>query len=1011
MKANLATTIGCLLAIGPVMAATPAFTRKPTASQAGDRTRIEFAVDRECDVAVYIESAKGDIVRHLVAGVLGKNPPEPLQAGSLTQSIEWDGLDDDGKQAAGGPFRVRVGLGLKASWGGTAFADPDKTGPNRVEHITGLAVGPEGRLYVLDRISGWLYWNGTRMHVFRRDGAYEKTIKPFPANLPPERVKAAGAYVNAAGHLTPVIQRPHDFNFYSHKDCQQQPAITADGRIVLAVHSSDGFHFGGPAALGMIDTEGGLPEAAYAGPDLSVGWSRDFPSLAAASDGQAVFLVGAGKGGHAVFRAPLPRRGPLERFFGEIETAGSDNAHLDGPRSVAADGRGLLYVADFGNNRVVVLHEKDGRWAGSFPVEAPFWVAPHPKSGAIYVGSGKSAKHALVLKFSGWRDAAELGRLPLPTTGTSDTRFTWHLALDASAEPAVLWVARGWREMKEPLLRAEEQGGTFSSLVPAGCVLMQWFERPTADPLKKEVLCNGGVGFGSRRLNILDDATGRVRQVSVNLFGDGLTHRLGPDGTIYGCNCGGPVQWFVRDAASNAVARRLPFGAGGTGTTGWERDFFVDRKGEIYVRRRGPEYHGLMTIEHYDRDGRFKRTVLWSVSDGCYGPRVDAKGNLYIMDVIHPLDVPYPQELKAGFRTRSAPDWNAWIYGSVIKFSPAGGAIWFAGSHASPVNFDGWRPGNTAYENVPPKIKDLRVEGGCLTGAIVGKNACVFIPVDTLDTVAVKKFAFRLKNSTAATRAALYYNHVKEDYGTSSKHKHIEIKPHSDFAEYTFDMADQAGWKDIVRWLVFAPADNTDKGTFALDWFRVGEGEKAIEWHFHKDDSPMAKLPAEMRKEKVGSYPRPDGNELQGALWWRFGFSPLGDMARGRALGTPACHCTGSDFDVDIFGRVFAPDTGRFRVGVLDTAGNEIMYFGAYGNQDCCGPESYVLDPATNLLRPRKDNDPNNLVSPFAKPEIALGWIVGLAVTDRYAYLNDVINKRILRARLDYAAQETCQIR
>ena len=35
-------------------AAPPAFTKKPTATKAGDKVTIEFAVDRETDVAVFI---------------------------------------------------------------------------------------------------------------------------------------------------------------------------------------------------------------------------------------------------------------------------------------------------------------------------------------------------------------------------------------------------------------------------------------------------------------------------------------------------------------------------------------------------------------------------------------------------------------------------------------------------------------------------------------------------------------------------------------------------------------------------------------------------------------------------------------------------------------------------------------------------------------------------------------------------------------------------------------------
>lgn len=75
------------------------FTTKPTAAKAGEGAKIAFAVSAPTDVAVYIENAKGQIVRHLAAGVLGTNAPEPFKAGSLEQALEWDGKDDDGRTA------------------------------------------------------------------------------------------------------------------------------------------------------------------------------------------------------------------------------------------------------------------------------------------------------------------------------------------------------------------------------------------------------------------------------------------------------------------------------------------------------------------------------------------------------------------------------------------------------------------------------------------------------------------------------------------------------------------------------------------------------------------------------------------------------------------------------------------------------------------------------------------------------------------------------------------------
>ena len=91
-----------LLSSATALAQEPQFTVKPAATRISDKVRIDFAVDRETDVAVFIEDGSGKVVRHLVAGVLGKNPPEPLKAGSLSQSVEWDGLNDFKKPATCG---------------------------------------------------------------------------------------------------------------------------------------------------------------------------------------------------------------------------------------------------------------------------------------------------------------------------------------------------------------------------------------------------------------------------------------------------------------------------------------------------------------------------------------------------------------------------------------------------------------------------------------------------------------------------------------------------------------------------------------------------------------------------------------------------------------------------------------------------------------------------------------------------------------------------------------------
>jgi hypothetical protein len=903
-------------------AAPPSFTKKPVMTKAGDpstgsgpgRAKIQFAADRETDVAVYVEDAQGKIVRHLAAGVLGTNAPPPLESGSLAQVLEWDGKDDDGVRCSVAgvrpqadrsaqeatdhrspaaayqqPFRVRVGLGLNVSYAGTAFSD--KSGPDNIVNVLGMAVAPDGRLYVLSHRWQKYVAFSTAVHVFLRDGRYEKTIKPFPVSLPEERVKATGAFVTRDEGLIPLVYRSivSGPSYYPNNDVQHQPVVAPDGRLVLAVT---------PCNLAILDSDGGISSAAYAGPALGKkGFTNPLPDgrgglvsfnmpyLTCSADGTKVYMTGLGSvkyipnaGGyafndHALYSAPLAERGPAQVVFGAPAVATNDAAHLNDPRGVAVDGKGHILVADFGNNRVVVLNEKDKTFAGSFPVEAPFWVGASPKSDAIYVG----ARRATLIKFAGWQDPKEVAStnfIALTKKGhpSQQPGFPLHLALDAGADKPVIWAACNGLP-----LRLEDQGSSFSVARPIGASAPIFPWNLTADPLRREVSCQGN------GIRILDEETGKIATASSpNFSGQMFLMRLGMNGLIYSQCPGYKLQRFDRQG------RLIPFEAttgdkelkgalnnGPEGTTYWPRDFCVDRHGDVYVKNRGKEYHGLMTVTQHGPDGALKRVALWAVTDGALGPRVDPQGNLYMAEGVRPPGQAYPEFFKgrliagtkdgsSGFTLQteygSMDTEYAWMYGSVVKFGPRGGAVWFPKPAVQP--FDG-----------EPKL-DAALPRMAVSG---------------------------------------------------------------------------------------------------------GRGARMI-----------------------------GGVELQGAEWMRFGYAYLADMS-GR--GTDRCHCTASDFDVDDFGRTFYPNQGLYRVEVLDTAGNKILTVGGYGNQDCCGPDSYVLDPAGRFMRPRKSDDPKDLVSPFAQPELAFNWFTGLAVTDRYLYVADGNNRRVLRGKLGYAAEEVSEIR
>lgn len=853
------------LSMGGAKARPVRFTRLPMVTRDGDTVRINFAVDRPTDVAVYVEDSEGDVVRHLAAGVLGENAPAPLQKDSLAQSLLWDRKNDQGKPVPKGEYRVRVAAGLSPAYAGTAFSE--YTGPGHAAHqVMGLAAGPDGRVYVLTRSWHSGHWRASTVHVFRRNGKYEKTIKPFPACTPPERLQSIDVYRTRDGRALPVVHRVLAMSFYPWEDIEQQMAVTPDGLLRMVVVEA-GYRKKPEHYLVGLDGRDGAPIDEPLAAKLFARSDAAHVNLAPASNGKSVYLTGVNSRAAAVrsktqnvpcvYRTDLDTRRP-KPFFGDPDKPGADSTHLNDPRGLATTGRGTLLVADHGNERVVAIRERDARYHSELNVPAPTWVAAHPTTGSTYVAS-----RGEIVKFDKKRN--EVARMALPKLPKRYRKRTrWFYALDGAADPAVLWIGNTYAG--SPLLRVVDQGGAFSAPRPAGYEKSVRLWNVSVGLDNREVACK----VGWHPLHILDERAGKIVRRLRPHGSAGQTYRLGPNGQVYGMD-----HWRHGIRRWDRNGKYLPFPATKddptlkgrlrsvpSGTTSWERDFSVDHDGNVYVKDRGKHYHGRMTVDVYDRDGKFKRTALWVVTDGAMGPRLDPAGNLYLAEAIKPLGLRYPELFDA--LPAAASQQYTWMYGSVIKFGPPGGAVWF------PVR-------------------------------------------STVD-------------------------------------------------EYAFD------------------------------------GE--------------AKLPEGLPIEQAstihsGRLVRQPGR-LEGALWWRFGCAPVLDMHRSH---NERCHCTGSDFDVDDFGRTFYPDQGRFQIVVLDTAGNEILTFGSYGNQDSCGPESYVVDAAGGFLRPRRKDDAAALGSPFGAPKIPIAWVIGLAVSDRYAYIADGLNRRVLRARLGYQAEATCPLR
>jgi hypothetical protein len=143
-----------------------------------------------------------------------------------------------------------------------------------------------------------------------------------------------------------------------------------------------------------------------------------------------------------------------------------------------------------------------------------------------------------------------------------------------------------------------------------------------------------------------------------------------------------------------------------------------------------------------------------------------------------------------------------------------------------------------------------------------------------------------------------------------------------------------------------------------------------------------------------GANPRPEGvpadaaeyreGYLKRVVWcsgakWRYrGFGI--NVNRTESWGDPACSCYTSRFCLDEHDRLFVPDIFRFKVMVLDTAGNEIARIGKYGNVD---------SPAETV--------------PLASPN-------AVAVMKDRVYIVDRKSRRIVVVKLTFAAEATCAV-
>jgi sugar lactone lactonase YvrE len=732
------------------------FTRKPSIKATGGKAEISFAASVATDVEVAILDANGAVVRHLAAGLLGATAPAPFSKDSLSQVIQWDMLDDSGKNVAGNDCRVRVRLGS------TAKVDRHVGWGDRVHGaIVALAVGSDGSLYVMGSET---YRGGTDMRVYDKTGRYLRTIMPYSAATPRQRTASVGE-IETGGERVPVIFNGLGKTTYPLTSGMRQQNMAWNPKGYLVAFSALGTmaEHGPPRHLLAIDPMGGAPESvAFVGPAIRsargfIGGAGEGPAgcfdhLAISPDGSHIYvsvgenaMLSARK--QCVYRLAWTDTGMGEPWLGKGE-AGSDDEHFNGPEGLAVDAKGNVYVCDYGNNRVMVF-DKEGKLLGKFAAEKPQQIEVNRSSGSIYVLSRSPNKRwgtlwntdTAITKFSPFaggepRQVARLDRSGIDI-----------LAIDQSAATPKLWVA----------------GKSVAPVIDKGTELVAGEDIPLRESLGITGFIAGdtvrnraliylyntakpvvtAVDLDSGKCSVFSPGTDMALDYAGNVYvmggRDNSIHRYKPDGS--------PLPFG--DAGSNRITTK---GYRGYGPNMGIGGIAVDARGNILLIRNS-NYGGAGSyggrVDVYGPDGNLlKENIIDGLGYADSGLGVDAGGNIYVGSNVKPADRPIPAYFAGKAPATSWTWWRGpereapWRYtyynpylfhwGAAFKFGPEGGV--FYGQNAGVAgrkDYGEARPADSAG-NAPASAESLR--SACLgyevrvAGAKWRYQGCGIIP-------------------------------------------------------------------------------------------------------------------------------------------------------------------------------------------------------------------------------------------------------------------------------------------
>ena len=702
-------------------AADAGFSRNPSVALKDGKAVISFSVTASTDAEVAVLDARGKVVRHLAAGVLGDNSPWPFRKW-LSQELVWDGRDDDGKPVKAA--KVRVSLGMKPTfdkiigWNGKWLGQ-----------ICGVAAGSDGMVYVMHRGDWVPHRHSWMITAFDKTGKYHHQVYPGPGDLPPEKRKGWPWVETTDGQKMPVVQQHLNRCVYPAARFHRRNfmVVTRDNRLIIPTGAKAGLRSEGPDIRGgrrllILSTDGSVPEN-FLGPVFAPGDYGGFAHLALSPDEKYAYVAGffeeknrKARMCHAVWKVGLAAGSKPEIFAGQLFKPGKGAEGLNDPRGLAVDKAGNVFVADHGNNRVAVF-KPDGSLKTEIAFNAPDQVKVSRKTGELAImrtgepRSGPGAAHwysvgngwgiAEIKQYKGIDDAS-----PVNVFGPLKSRRNKGPAvfcMDDSGDSTIYYYVLG--EQNGMLYRTAPASSNFKRTSVAGYYC--WKREPEGNVgFTGDLACTGGTllssgasawGHRGDKWTSFDASTGKYKGLwpSIRLKKKQGPHGghgelvSGKDGNLYTQNMG-PVsrftptgQPFPFSGLKNSTLRGL------SQKHSKQTGLFVRRDGTIYVpsaayvapEKKGRKPDADLTenrIVVIGPDGNVtKKSAVQLSQTRVAGVAVDRQGNICLGTRSNARGKDVPEWIN-GRLPEGASQFSRLAYSqvaSIIKFPPEGGGI------------------------------------------------------------------------------------------------------------------------------------------------------------------------------------------------------------------------------------------------------------------------------------------------------------------------------------------------